>query len=109
VYCRHDQAGQGKRGQPAVSTLSKMRAIQIIRARWTKSGHAPHAAIIRARISTTCSRASERISGMLLTWHNLHDHQQRMQERRDAIGTNTFADVEQGFHAKRAEGENDPR
>ncbi|KAG1715409.1 Queuine tRNA-ribosyltransferase [Nymphon striatum] len=53
-------------------------------------------------------RAGEMISGMLLTWHNLHYYQQLMQEMRDAIGTNTFADFEQGFHAKRAEGDIDP-
>lgn len=50
-------------------------------------------------------RAQEMISGMLLTWHNLHYYQDLMQGMRDAIAAGTFAEFESAFHAQRAEGD----
>ncbi|MFT6426003.1 MAG: queuine tRNA-ribosyltransferase [Celeribacter sp.] len=53
-------------------------------------------------------RSHEMISGMLLTWHNLHYFQDIMQGMRDAIAAGTFAAWEAEFHAKRAEGDIEP-
>ncbi len=53
-------------------------------------------------------RAGEMISGMLLTWHNLHYYQSLMQDMRDAIAQNRFAVWEAGFHALRAQGDIQP-
>ena len=53
-------------------------------------------------------RAGEMISGMLLTWHNLHYFQQIMHEMRDAIAGGRFAAWEADFHDLRAEGDIDP-
>ncbi len=53
-------------------------------------------------------RAGEMISGMLLTWHNLHYYQELMQAMRDAIAADRFADFEAAFHAARAEGDIPP-
>lgn len=53
-------------------------------------------------------RAQEMISGMLLTWHNLHYYQQLMSEMRDAIAAGTFEAWQADFHAMRAEGDIDP-
>ena len=53
-------------------------------------------------------KSQEMISGMLLTWHNLHYFQQIMGEMRDAIAAGTFATWEAGFHAGRAQGDIDP-
>ena len=53
-------------------------------------------------------RAGEMISGMLLTWHNLHYYQELMQGMRDAIAQGAFAAFEAAFHAARAEGDIDP-
>jgi queuine tRNA-ribosyltransferase len=53
-------------------------------------------------------RAQEMISGMLLTWHNLHYYQELMQGMRDAIAAGRFADFETQFHAQRAEGDIPP-
>ena len=50
-------------------------------------------------------RAQEMISGMLLTWHNLHYFQEIMQGMRDAIAEARFAEWEAAFHALRAEGD----
>ena len=50
-------------------------------------------------------RAQEMISGMLLTWHNLHYYQELMQGMRDAIGGKRFSAFEAQFHAQRAEGD----
>jgi queuine tRNA-ribosyltransferase len=50
-------------------------------------------------------RAQEMISGMLLTWHNLHYFQELMQGMRDAIAGGRFAEFEAEFHAQRAEGD----
>ncbi|MCG6883781.1 MAG: tRNA guanosine(34) transglycosylase Tgt [Silicimonas sp.] len=50
-------------------------------------------------------RAGEMISGMLLTWHNLHYYQLLMREMRAAIASGEFAAFETGFHAARAEGD----
>ncbi|WP_299546151.1 tRNA guanosine(34) transglycosylase Tgt [uncultured Tateyamaria sp.] len=53
-------------------------------------------------------RAQEMISGMLLTWHNLHYYQELMQGMRDAIATGSFDTWQAEFHAMRAEGDIDP-
>ncbi|MDG1375999.1 MAG: tRNA guanosine(34) transglycosylase Tgt [Yoonia sp.] len=53
-------------------------------------------------------RAQEMISGMLLTWHNLHYFQDIMQGMRDAIAAGTFRVWEAEFHAGRAQGDIDP-
>ncbi|MWB78619.1 tRNA guanosine(34) transglycosylase Tgt [Pseudooceanicola sp. 216_PA32_1] len=53
-------------------------------------------------------RAGEMISGMLLTWHNLHYFQQIMQGMRAAIAAGTFAAWEADFHATRAAGDIEP-
>ncbi len=53
-------------------------------------------------------RAGEMISGMLLTWHNLHYYQELMSDMRTAIRNNHFNDFETEFHAVRAEGDIEP-
>ena len=53
-------------------------------------------------------RSHEMISGMLLTWHNLHYFQEIMQGMRAAIAQGTFAAWEAAFHADRAEGDIPP-
>ncbi|MFT4708087.1 MAG: queuine tRNA-ribosyltransferase [Paracoccaceae bacterium] len=53
-------------------------------------------------------RAQEMISGMLLTWHNLHYFQEIMDGMRTAIAAGTFASWEADFHSGRAQGDIDP-
>jgi len=53
-------------------------------------------------------RAGEMISGMLLSWHNLHYYQQIMAEMRAAIAAGRFAAWEAAFHAGRAQGDIEP-
>ncbi len=53
-------------------------------------------------------RAQEMISGMLLTWHNLHYYQELMAGMRAAIAADGFAAFEVEFHAARAEGDIPP-
>ncbi|MCA1776579.1 MAG: tRNA guanosine(34) transglycosylase Tgt [Loktanella sp.] len=53
-------------------------------------------------------RAQEMISGMLLTWHNLHYFQDIMSGMRGAIAAGRFAGWEADFHAMRAEGDIPP-
>jgi queuine tRNA-ribosyltransferase len=53
-------------------------------------------------------RSNEMISGMLLTWHNLHYFQEIMQGMRDAIGAGTFEDWQAEFHVQRAQGDIEP-
>ena len=53
-------------------------------------------------------RAQEMISGMLLTWHNLHYFQEIMQGMREAIAAGRFAAWEVDFHAGRAQGDIEP-
>lgn len=53
-------------------------------------------------------RSQEMISGMLLTWHNLHYYQELMQGMRDAIAGGQFAEFEARFHAQRALGDIEP-
>ncbi|WP_339112674.1 tRNA guanosine(34) transglycosylase Tgt [Thioclava sp. GXIMD2076] len=53
-------------------------------------------------------RSNEMISGMLMTWHNLHYYQDLMQGMRDAIEAGTFKAFVADFHAKRAEGDIEP-
>ena len=48
------------------------------------------------------------ISGMLLTWHNLHYFQEIMDGMRTAIAAGTFASWEADCHAGRAQGDIDP-
>ncbi len=50
-------------------------------------------------------RAQEMISGMLLTWHNLHYYQELMQGMRDAIAAGRFEAFEAEFHGARSEGD----
>jgi queuine tRNA-ribosyltransferase len=50
-------------------------------------------------------RAQEMISGMLLTWHNLHYYQELMQGLRDAIAAGTLDSFVAEFHATRAQGD----
>ncbi|WP_424833781.1 tRNA guanosine(34) transglycosylase Tgt [Ruegeria sp.] len=53
-------------------------------------------------------RSNEMISGMLLTWHNLHYFQEIMQGMRDAIAAGTFDAWQAEFHAQRAQGDIEP-
>ncbi|MFZ5709179.1 MAG: tRNA guanosine(34) transglycosylase Tgt [Pseudomonadota bacterium] len=53
-------------------------------------------------------RAREMISGMLLTWHNLHYFQELMQGLRDAIAAGRLAAFVADFEAARAEGDIEP-
>ena len=53
-------------------------------------------------------RAGEMISGMLLTWHNLHYYQELMAGMRGAIAEGRFAAFEAEFHAQRALGDIEP-
>ena len=50
-------------------------------------------------------RSHEMISGMLITWHNLHYYQELMQGMRDAIAAGTFETFQAEFHAMRALGD----
>ncbi len=50
-------------------------------------------------------RAGEMISGMLLTWHNLHYYQELMAGMRAAIAEGRFAAFEADFHDVRAAGD----
>ena len=50
-------------------------------------------------------RSQEIISSMLLTWHNLHYFQDLMQDMRDAIEVDSFADFEAKFHSQRTIGD----
>ncbi|WP_299376894.1 tRNA guanosine(34) transglycosylase Tgt [uncultured Tateyamaria sp.] len=50
-------------------------------------------------------RAQEMISGMLLTWHNLHYYQDLMAGMRAAIAEGRFDAWQAAFHAERAEGD----
>ncbi|MDO5648889.1 tRNA guanosine(34) transglycosylase Tgt [Paracoccus sp. (in: a-proteobacteria)] len=52
-------------------------------------------------------RSGEMISGMLLTWHNLHYYQDLMQGMRDAIAAGGLDDFVADFHAERARGDID--
>ena len=61
----------------------------------------------RAYLHHVC-RAGEMISGMLLTWHNLHYYQELMGDMRTAIAEGRFAEWETVFHAVRAEGDIPP-
>ena len=53
-------------------------------------------------------RAQEMISGMLLTWHNLHYFQEIMGGMREAIAQGAFDAWEAEFHATRALGDIEP-
>ena len=50
-------------------------------------------------------RSGEMISGMLLTWHNLHYFQELMQGMRDAIAGGRLDGFVADFHAERASGD----
>jgi queuine tRNA-ribosyltransferase len=50
-------------------------------------------------------RSGEMISGMLLTWHNLHYYQDLMASMRAAIGAGRFDAWEADFHALREAGD----
>lgn len=53
-------------------------------------------------------RAQEMISGMLLTWHNLHYYQDIMAGMRAAIAAGTFEAWQAAFHEGRAQGDIEP-
>ncbi|WP_037307074.1 tRNA guanosine(34) transglycosylase Tgt [Ruegeria halocynthiae] len=53
-------------------------------------------------------RSNEMISGMLLTWHNLHYFQEIMQGMRDAIAAGAFEAWQAEFHVQRAQGDIEP-
>ncbi|MBC9245497.1 tRNA guanosine(34) transglycosylase Tgt [Paracoccus sp. 11-3] len=53
-------------------------------------------------------RAGEMISGMLLTWHNLHYYQDLMAGLRGAIAEGQLDQFVSNFHARRAEGDIEP-
>ena len=53
-------------------------------------------------------RAQEMISGMLLTWHNLHYYQELMAGMRAAIAEGRFETFQADFHALRADGDIEP-
>ena len=53
-------------------------------------------------------RAGEMISGMLLTWHNLHYFQELMAGMRMAIARDAFGQFEADFHSLRVQGDVDP-
>jgi queuine tRNA-ribosyltransferase len=53
-------------------------------------------------------RANEMISGMLLTWHNLHYFQEIMAGMRAAISAGSFDAWEADFHARRDAGDIEP-
>ena len=53
-------------------------------------------------------RSGEMISGMLLTWHNLHYYQQLMAGLRDAIAAGRLDAFVAQFHADRAQGDIEP-
>lgn len=53
-------------------------------------------------------RAQEMISGMLLTWHNLHYFQELMAALRAAIAEARLTDFVAEFEAQRAQGDIDP-
>ncbi len=53
-------------------------------------------------------KSQEMISGMLLTWHNLHYYQELMQGLRNAIGAGQLSAFVAAFHAQRAAGDIEP-
>jgi queuine tRNA-ribosyltransferase len=53
-------------------------------------------------------RSNEMISGMLLSWHNLHYYQELMAGMRAAIAGGVFAQWQATFHAQRAQGDIEP-
>ena len=53
-------------------------------------------------------RAKEMISGMLLTWHNLHYYQDLMAGMREAISEGRFDAFQAEFHDQRAAGDIEP-
>ncbi|OCX66137.1 tRNA guanosine(34) transglycosylase Tgt [Thioclava sp. SK-1] len=61
----------------------------------------------RAYLHHVC-RSQEMISGMLMTWHNLHYYQELMQGLRDAIAAGQLSAFVAEFHATRAQGDIEP-
>ncbi|MEY8096379.1 tRNA guanosine(34) transglycosylase Tgt [Falsihalocynthiibacter sp. S25ZX9] len=53
-------------------------------------------------------RSQEMISGMLLTWHNLHYFQELMSDMRAAIAIGAFEAFQKKFHEDRAAGDIEP-
>ncbi|OIQ33731.1 MAG: tRNA guanosine(34) transglycosylase Tgt [Alphaproteobacteria bacterium MedPE-SWcel] len=53
-------------------------------------------------------RSNEMISGMLLTWHNLHYFQDIMAAMRESIAAGTFESWQRNFHDTRAQGDIEP-
>ncbi len=82
-----------------------MRAMPMIRAPLMKNCTCPACTGYSRAYLHHVFRSNEMISGMLLTWHNLHYFQQIMQGMRDAITAGTFDAWETDFHAQRALGD----
>ncbi|TNJ42801.1 tRNA guanosine(34) transglycosylase Tgt [Phaeobacter sp. B1627] len=53
-------------------------------------------------------RSNEMISGMLLTWHNLHYFQDIMAGMRESIAAGCFESWQRNFHESRAQGDIEP-
>ena len=43
-----------------------------------------------------------------MTWHNLHYYQELMEDMRQAISTESFAQFQAKFHQEQAQGDIDP-
>lgn len=53
-------------------------------------------------------KSQEIIASMLMTWHNLHYYQELMEDMRQAITTDSFAQFQANFHQEQAQGDIDP-
>ena len=53
-------------------------------------------------------KSQEIIASMLMTWHNLHYYQELMEDMRQAISTDSFAQFQANFHQEQAQGDIDP-
>ncbi|MEN8709795.1 MAG: tRNA guanosine(34) transglycosylase Tgt [Paracoccaceae bacterium] len=53
-------------------------------------------------------KSQEIIASMLMTWHNLHYYQELMEDMRQAISTDSFAQFQAKFHQEHAQGDIDP-
>ena len=53
-------------------------------------------------------KSQEIIASMLMTWHNLHYYQELMEDMRQAISTDSFAQFQAKFHQEQAQGDIDP-
>ena len=53
-------------------------------------------------------KSQEIIASMLMTWHNLHYYQELMEDMRQAISTDSFAQFQAKFHQEQAQRDIDP-